>query len=68
MIQLTDYMKFNKKEDKSVDALILCRSGNKIIGGRVKVEPFGREKGYGKKRGQYQVWKETGDKIRGSGK
>ena len=29
-IQFTYYMKFKKKEDKSVDTLILLRKGNKI--------------------------------------
>jgi len=33
MIQLTDHMKLNKKEDPSADALIPVRMGNKIITG-----------------------------------
>jgi hypothetical protein len=35
MIQLTDHVKFNKKEGQSMDASKLLRRGNKIImGGR----------------------------------
>ena len=30
MIQLTDHMKFKKKENQSVNASILLRKGNKI--------------------------------------
>jgi hypothetical protein len=30
MLQLTKHMKFNKKEDQSVDTLIILRRGNKI--------------------------------------
>jgi hypothetical protein len=45
MIQFTDYMKLKKKEDQSVDASILFRSGNKII-------KWGRQwAGLGRKRG-----------------
>jgi hypothetical protein len=33
MIQLTDHMKFNKKEGQSVDASIPIRRGNKITMG-----------------------------------
>jgi hypothetical protein len=52
-----------KKEDQSVDASVLLRRGNKIImGGRRREGPW-RERG----RGQYQAWKETREKYRGSG-
>ena len=43
-IQLIDRMKHKKKADKSVDALVLLRRGNKIIiGGRRKRDLGGRE-------------------------
>jgi hypothetical protein len=43
IIQLTDHMKLKNKEDQSVDASVLFRTGNKIImGGREREEP-GRE-------------------------
>ena len=32
-IQFTDYMKLNKKEDRSVDASVLLRRGNKTLTG-----------------------------------
>ena len=32
--QFKDHMKFKKKEDQSVDALVLLRRGNKILMGR----------------------------------
>jgi hypothetical protein len=61
-------MNLNKKEDQSVDASILLRRGNKvIIGGRKREEP-GREKEGREKEGQHQVWEESGEKSRGSGK
>jgi hypothetical protein len=42
-------MKFKKKEDQSVNALVLLRKGNKIIiGGRGR-EKSGRERGGGRK-------------------
>ena len=54
-IQLTDHMKFKKKEDQSVNASILLRKGNKIItGGRGM-------KGSGRKRGG---WGRSGGRIR----
>lgn len=35
MIQITDYMKLKKKQDQSVNALVLLRRRNKILtGGR----------------------------------
>jgi hypothetical protein len=41
MIQLTDHMTLNKKEDQRVDASIPLRRGNKIImGGRVREGPL----------------------------
>ena len=59
-------MKFNKKEDQSVDASILFRRGNKIITGSREREGPGREReGEGKGGGQDQVWEETGEKYRG---
>ena len=33
-IQFTDHMKLKKKEDQSVDASVLLRSGNKILNRR----------------------------------
>ena len=47
MIQLTDHMKFKKKEDQSVDASVLLRRGNKIIMGGRGREGTGRERGGG---------------------
>ena len=32
-IQLIDHMKLKKKEDQSVDALVLLRRGNKVLKG-----------------------------------
>jgi hypothetical protein len=62
-------MKFNKKDDQSVDASILLKRGNKIIMGGRGSEGSGRKRVGGGKRGwQYQVWEETGEKSRGSGK
>ena len=47
MIQFTDHMKFKKNEDKSVDASVLHRRGDKIImggrGGRELGRRGGRE-------------------------
>jgi hypothetical protein len=38
-IQLTDHMKLKNKEDKSVDATVLLRRGNKILtGGNMKTK------------------------------
>lgn len=49
MIQLRDLMKFNEKEDQSVDVSVLLRRDNKIImgveGGRDLV---GKEEGEGR--------------------
>jgi hypothetical protein len=33
-IQFTEHMKLKKKKDKSVDALVLLKKGNKILTGR----------------------------------
>jgi hypothetical protein len=65
-----DHMKFKEKEDQSVDALILLRRGDKIItkGGKERKEPGRKRGGRRKKGGQDQVWEETGDNYRGSGK
>jgi hypothetical protein len=50
MIQPTDHMKLNKKEDQNVDASVQHRGRNKIIiGGRRRKELGGREEGEGKK-------------------
>jgi hypothetical protein len=71
MIQFTDLMKLKKKEDQKVNASILLRRlgrrGNKIImGDRGREGPGRREEGEGK-RGQDQIWKETGEKYRWTG-
>ena len=42
MIQLTDHMKFKKKEDKSIDASVLLRRKNKIV---MEIENSEEEKG-----------------------
>ena len=44
-IQLTDHMKFKKKEDQSVNASVLLRKGNKIITGGRGMKGSGRERG-----------------------
>jgi hypothetical protein len=63
MTELTDPMKFNKKEGPSEGASIPLRRGNKIIW-----ETWGgRDLGRGGKRGQDQVWGESGEKPRGPG-
>jgi hypothetical protein len=68
MIQLKNHMKFNKKEDQSVGASNLLRRGNKIImAGRGRGDLGGRGKGRGRKKGQDQVWDETGETSRGTG-
>jgi hypothetical protein len=47
MIQLTDHIKLNKKEDQNVDSSTTLRRGNKIItGGRGREGP-GRKRGEG---------------------
>jgi hypothetical protein len=45
MIQLTDHMKPKKKEDQSMDALVLLRRGNKIIIGGRRREWEGERRG-----------------------
>jgi hypothetical protein len=60
-------MKFKKKEDQSVDALLLLRRENKIIMRGRGREGLQREKGDGGKGGQDQVWEETEMICRGSG-
>jgi hypothetical protein len=60
MIQLTDQLKFNKKEGPIVDASI----PQEAEGGR-DLDRRGEEEG--KKRGQDQVWREMGEKPRGPG-
>jgi hypothetical protein len=61
-IQLTDHMKLKKKEDRSVDASVLLRRGNKIImvskgrdlGGRKEREgKRGDRIRYGRRWGRY---------------
>jgi hypothetical protein len=66
-IQLINHMKLNKKDHQSVDASILLRRGNKIImGGKWREGPkWEREE---EKWEQDQVWQETVEKSRGSGK
>jgi hypothetical protein len=44
MIQLTYHMKLKKKKDKSVDASVLLRRGNKIITGSRGWEGLGRKR------------------------
>ena len=44
-------MKVNKKEDQSVDASILLRSGNKIITGGRGRDELGMQRGEGGKKG-----------------
>jgi hypothetical protein len=64
MIQLTDFLKLRKEEDKNMKVSILHRRRNKIImGGRGK-DRLQREKG-GWMGGQDQVWEKTGGKYRG---
>jgi hypothetical protein len=58
MIQLTENMML-KKEDQSVDALVLCRRGNRILKEGSEWEELGRSKGGGKG-GQDQVWEQKG--------
>ena len=49
MIQLTDHVKFNKKEGQSMDASKLLRRGNKIImGARGRERPGKNREGVGK--------------------
>jgi hypothetical protein len=51
MIQLTDYMKLNKKKDQSIDSFILLWRKNKILtAGRGRPEPR-RKKGKWVKKG-----------------
>ena len=58
MIQPTNHMQLKKKEDKSVEASVLHRIGNKIItGNRGRENLVGKEGQEGKKRG-------TGSDIR----
>ena len=45
MIQLTDNMELNMKEDQSVVASVFLRRGHKIIIGGRKLEGLGRKKG-----------------------
>jgi hypothetical protein len=47
MIQLTDHMKFKKKEDQSVDVSVLLRGGKKILTGDRGWEGLGRKRGEG---------------------
>jgi hypothetical protein len=42
-IQFTDYMKLKKKEDQSVDTMVLPRRGNKIPMGGVTVTKCGAQ-------------------------
>ena len=59
MIQLTDHMKLERKEDQRMDACVLLRRGNKIIKGSRGQEGLGRKKrGRGGKEGKNQVWEE----------
>jgi hypothetical protein len=43
MVQLTDHRKLKKKEDRTVDASVLLRRGNKIITGCIRREGLGRK-------------------------
>jgi hypothetical protein len=53
MIQLTNHMKLNRKEDQRVDVSILLRRGNNIIKGSRGWEGLGRKRGGGvEKEGQ----------------
>jgi hypothetical protein len=61
MIQLTDHVKLKKKEDQSMCTSVLLRIQNKIIMGSRGWEGLGRKRGgREEKRGQDQVWEETG--------
>jgi hypothetical protein len=64
MIQLTDLMKLQKKEDQNVNASVLLSGGNEIIMGK---EGTGRERGRGERGGQDHAWYTTWEKYRGSG-
>jgi hypothetical protein len=64
MIQLTNHMELKKKEDQSVDASILHRTGNKTITGSRGREGPGRDRGKRRKNeGQDQVLEGTGEKY-----
>jgi hypothetical protein len=51
MIQLTDHIKFKKKEDQSIDASVLIRMGNKIIIGGRGWSGLGRKRVGGEEKG-----------------
>ena len=75
MIQLTDHMKFKRKENQRVNASVLLRRGNKIIKGSSGWEGLGRKRKEGgrkrreggEKEGKNQVWEEMEEIPRGSG-
>jgi hypothetical protein len=70
MIQPTDHKKFNKKEGLSEDASIPLRWGEQNNQKRQREGKNLRreERGERGKEGQDQVWEETGEKSRRSGK
>ena len=60
-------MELQKKEDQSVDASVLHRTGNKTItGGKARegTGERGERRGRGKKEGQDQVLRGMGEKYR----
>ena len=59
-------MELKKKEDQSLDASVLWRRVNKIIGGGKGREGPARERGRGVKWGQGQVCEATGENYGGS--
>ena len=66
MLQLTDYMKLNKKEDQSV-VLWSYLEGKQNNHRRGREGPRRERRGRKKQEGQDQVWEETGEKYRESG-
>jgi hypothetical protein len=68
MIQLTDIMKFNKKEGPSEDVSMAFKREKKIImGGRGREESRWEREGEGEKLGMIRYWGKTGEKHRGPG-
>ena len=68
MIQLTDYIRLNKKEGQSVDAANLLKKEKNNHRRQKEGGTWWEREGRGKTGWQNQVWQETGEKFRGPGK
>jgi hypothetical protein len=66
-IQDTIHTPYEAQEEGRPKKPVLLRRGNKIFLGSRGLGGCGRKKGGGVKRGQDQIWEETGMIYRGSG-